>query len=63
MKYRELTKLFKVDGWYVDHATGSHLQFRHPTKPVTVTVASGGKQGRDEPPGTLNSVIKQAGLK
>ena len=40
---------------------GSHRQFRHPNKPGTVTVA--GKPGIDIPAGTLNSVLKQAGLK
>lgn len=33
----------------------------HPTKPGTVTVS--GKASLDVPPGTLNSVLKQAGLK
>ena len=37
------------------------LSFRHANKPGTVTVA--GKPGVDVPPGTLNSVLKQAGLK
>jgi predicted RNA binding protein YcfA (HicA-like mRNA interferase family) len=38
-----------------------HRQYKHPTKPGTVTVA--GKPNLDVPPGTLNSVFKQAGLK
>jgi predicted RNA binding protein YcfA (HicA-like mRNA interferase family) len=29
----------------------------------TVTVPGGGKLGHDVPPGTLNSILKQAGLK
>jgi predicted RNA binding protein YcfA (HicA-like mRNA interferase family) len=40
---------------------GSHRQFRHPSKPVTVTVT--GKPSSDMPPGTLNAVLKHAGLK
>ena len=40
---------------------GSHRQFRHPTKPGTVTVA--GKSSVEVPPGTLNSILKHAGLK
>ena len=39
------------------------MQFRHPTKPGTVTVAGGGKLNRDVPPETLNSILTQAGLK
>jgi predicted RNase H-like HicB family nuclease len=40
---------------------GDHRQFKHPTKPGRVKVA--GKPGDDLPPGTLNSILKQAGLK
>jgi hypothetical protein len=40
---------------------GRHRQFKHPTKPGTVTVS--GKSGLDMSPGTLNSVLKQAELK
>jgi len=40
---------------------GSHRQFKHPDKKGTVTLA--GKPSVDIPPGTLNSVLKQAGLR
>jgi predicted RNA binding protein YcfA (HicA-like mRNA interferase family) len=63
MKYRDLIKKIKKDGWYLERTVGAHLQFRHPTKPGTVTVAAGGKLAKDVPQGTLNSVLKQAGLK
>jgi predicted RNA binding protein YcfA (HicA-like mRNA interferase family) len=63
MKYRELVKKLEADGWFVERVAGSHMQFRHPSKPGTVTVPAGGKLARDVPPGTLNSVLKQAGLK
>jgi len=49
------------DGWFIVRITGSHRQFHHATKPGTVTVA--GHPGVDMPRGTLNSVLKQAGLK
>ncbi len=39
------------------------MQYRHPNKTGTVTIAAGGKFGREVPPGTLNSIFKQAGLK
>jgi predicted RNA binding protein YcfA (HicA-like mRNA interferase family) len=61
VKVRELIALIEADGWAQVRAKGSHRQFRHPTKPGTVTVA--GKPSIDMPPGTLNSVLKQAGLK
>ena len=61
MKVRNLIRLIEGDGWYLVRTRGSHRQFRHPTKSGTVTIA--GKLGLDVPPGTLNSVLKQAGLK
>jgi predicted RNA binding protein YcfA (HicA-like mRNA interferase family) len=63
MKYRDLIKRLEEDGWFVERVAGSHMQFRHPTKGGTVTVPAGGKLAREVPPGTLNSVLKQAGLK
>jgi predicted RNA binding protein YcfA (HicA-like mRNA interferase family) len=53
--------MIRKDEWELDHTTGSHRQFRHPTKPGTVTVA--GHPNDDIPKGTLNSMMKQAGLK
>jgi predicted RNA binding protein YcfA (HicA-like mRNA interferase family) len=61
MKVRDVIELLKSDGWYLARTRGSHRQFKHETKPGTVTVA--GKPGLDIPPGTLNSILKQAGLK
>jgi len=61
MKVKDLIALIEADGWQQARQKGSHRQFRHPTKPGTVTVA--GKPSVDVPPGTLNSVLKQAGLK
>jgi len=61
VKVRELLALIESDGWILARTKGSHRQFQHPTKPGTVTVA--GNPGVDVPAGTLNSVLKQAGLK
>ncbi|HLG31339.1 MAG TPA: type II toxin-antitoxin system HicA family toxin [Candidatus Brocadiales bacterium] len=61
MKVRDIIKLIENDGWHLDRTKGSHRQFKHPTKPGLVTVA--GKPGLDLPPGTLNSILKQSGLK
>jgi len=54
-------ELIQADGWKQVRQKGSHRQFQHSTKPGTVTVA--GKNSIDMPPSTLNSVLKQAGLK
>lgn len=61
MKVRGLIKLLEEDGWYQVRTRGSHRQFHHSSKPGTVTVS--GKLSVDVPPGTLNSILKQAGLK
>ncbi len=63
MTYRKLVKILEEDGWFLERVSGSHMQYRHPTKPGTVTVPSGGKMAKEVPPGTLNSVLKQAQLK
>jgi predicted RNA binding protein YcfA (HicA-like mRNA interferase family) len=57
---REVIKLIEDDGWYLSRTRGSHRQFKHPTKPGLVTIA--GKPGDDVAPGTLNSILRQAGL-
>jgi predicted RNA binding protein YcfA (HicA-like mRNA interferase family) len=58
---RQLVRLLEQDGWVEVRQKGSHRQFRHALKKGTVTVA--GKPSADVPIGTLNSVLKQAGLK
>jgi len=61
MKVRDVIKWLGQDGWKLDRVKGSHRQYRHASKPGTVTVP--GHPGDDLPPGTLNSIKKQAGLK
>ena len=63
MKYRDLVKKIEADGWSLERIVGSHMQYRHPAKPGTVTIAAGGKLGRDVPTGTMNSILRQARLK
>lgn len=62
MNAREVIKRLEADGWKIDRQVGSHRQYRHPSKPGTVTVATHGL-GKDVKPGTLASIWKQAGLK
>lgn len=61
MKVREVLRMIEDDGWYLARTRGSHRQFKHRTKPGLVTVA--GKPDDDLAPGTLNSILKQSGLK
>jgi predicted RNA binding protein YcfA (HicA-like mRNA interferase family) len=61
VKVREVIKVLEDDGWHQARTKGSHRQFKHHTKKGTVTVA--GKANVEIPPGTLNNILKQAGLK
>jgi predicted RNA binding protein YcfA (HicA-like mRNA interferase family) len=61
MKVSEVLRMLHDDGWYLVATKGSHRQFKHLTKPGRVTVA--GKSNDDVAPDTLNSILKQAGLK
>jgi predicted RNA binding protein YcfA (HicA-like mRNA interferase family) len=61
MKVSELLRLLHDNGWYLHAMRGSHRQLKHPAKPGRVTVA--GKPSDDLAAGTLNSILKQAGLR
>jgi predicted RNA binding protein YcfA (HicA-like mRNA interferase family) len=61
VKVREVIKLLDDDTWCQARMRGSRRQFKHGLKKGTVTVA--GKPNVEIPPGTLNNVLKQAGLK
>jgi predicted RNA binding protein YcfA (HicA-like mRNA interferase family) len=61
MKVREAILMIEEDGWFLAATRGSHRQFIHPRKRGRVTIA--GKPSDDLAPGTLNSILKQAGLK
>jgi predicted RNA binding protein YcfA (HicA-like mRNA interferase family) len=61
VKIREVIETLESEGWRLVRTKGSQRQFRHPSKPGTVTVA--GKLSVEVPVGTLGSIWKQAGLK
>jgi len=61
MKVREVLRMLKDDGWTLVRQRGSHRQLKHASKRGLVTVA--GKLSNELAPGTLNSILKQAGLK
>lgn len=61
MKVRDALRVLHEDGWYEVGARGSHRQLKRGAKPGRVTVA--GKLSDDLALGTLNSILKQAGLK
>jgi predicted RNA binding protein YcfA (HicA-like mRNA interferase family) len=53
--------MLEQDGWRLLRTKESQRQFKNPSKPGTATVA--GKPSLDIPPGTLNAILNQAGLK
>lgn len=57
---RQMLRLLYSDGWRIVRQTGSHAQLRHPTKPGRVTVPV---HARVMDPGTIASILRQAGLK
>ncbi|QIO05949.1 type II toxin-antitoxin system HicA family toxin [Acinetobacter shaoyimingii] len=60
MKSLDLIKMIEADGWYQVRCKGDHHHFKHPTKKGLVTIPHPKK---DLPSGTVNSILKQAGLK
>ncbi|MGA7789295.1 MAG: type II toxin-antitoxin system HicA family toxin [Xanthobacteraceae bacterium] len=61
MKVREAMRLIEEDGWFLVATRDSHRQYKHSVKSGQVTIA--GKPSDDLAPGTINSILKQAGLK
>lgn len=60
MRSGEIIKKLKKAGWYEDHQTGSHKQFRHPEKPGTVTVPH---PKSEMAIGTIKSIERQSGMR
>lgn len=60
MTFKELEKIIKNDGWEYQYTRGSHFYYTHKTKKGKVTIPN---HKGDIPRGTLNSILKQAGLK
>lgn len=57
---KKVIKLLRREGWYLDSIVGSHHHFKHPSKLGKVTVPHPKKSLKL---GTLNNILKQAGLK
>ena len=60
MRSREMIRMIEEDGWYLVAVKGSHHQYKHSAKTGRVTVKH---PDSDLPKGTINSILKQAGLK
>jgi predicted RNA binding protein YcfA (HicA-like mRNA interferase family) len=60
MTFRELEKIVKADGWFLDSINGSHYHYEHASKTGKVTIPC---HPGDLPQRVITSVFKQAGLK
>lgn len=60
MNSSDVIRMLREDGWKEVRCKGSHHHFKHPVKPGLVTVPH---PKTDLPNGTVNSILKQAGLK
>ncbi|GLH17382.1 MULTISPECIES: type II toxin-antitoxin system HicA family toxin [Pseudomonas] len=60
MRSREMIRMIEDDGWYLVAVKGSHHQYKHSSKQGRVTIKH---PDSDLPKGTINSILKQAGLK
>jgi predicted RNA binding protein YcfA (HicA-like mRNA interferase family) len=58
MKVREVVRLLESNQWRLVRQKGSHRAFRHPFKPMVVTVP--GNWNDDLPVGTLKSILRKA---
>lgn len=60
MRPRDVEKIITEDGWKHKNTEGSHKHFTHPTKPGKVTIPQHKKELDIR---TVNSILRQAGLK
>lgn len=60
MTAKEIEKIIMHEGWKLHSITGSHHHYKNPNKAGRVTIPF---HSGDIPKGTLNSILKQAGLK
>jgi predicted RNA binding protein YcfA (HicA-like mRNA interferase family) len=59
MKFLEIERLLKNDGWQLKAVKGSHYQYIHASKPGKVTVPY---HTGDIVPVIIKSILKQAGI-
>lgn len=61
MNAKQLVKRLETEGWRETRVRGSHRIFKHPEKTQTIVVPDHGS--KDIATGTLNRILKDAGLK
>jgi predicted RNA binding protein YcfA (HicA-like mRNA interferase family) len=60
MKFHEIERIIKNDGWNLKVVKGSHHQYVHASKTGKVTIPY---HTKDIAPVIIKSILKQAGLK
>jgi predicted RNA binding protein YcfA (HicA-like mRNA interferase family) len=60
MRFLEIERIIKKDGWKRKAVKGSHYQYVHASKPGKVTIQY---HSGDIPPVIIQSILRQAGLK
>ena len=60
MRFKELERIIKKDGWYLDSSHGAHMHYKHPEIRGLVTIP---RQTGDLDPQTVKSVLRMIGLK
>ncbi|THD67635.1 type II toxin-antitoxin system HicA family toxin [Robertkochia marina] len=60
-KVSEIRRLLLKDGWYLHRHGGNHDMYRHKEKSGQITLPRHGS--KELATGTMNSILKQAGLK
>jgi predicted RNA binding protein YcfA (HicA-like mRNA interferase family) len=60
-RVRDVIGAVQDAGWVQHHSTGGHRIFRHPTIAGPLPIPGG--MGETLPRGTLNSILRQAGLR
>jgi predicted RNA binding protein YcfA (HicA-like mRNA interferase family) len=58
MKYSELIRIMKKDGWYEIRQSGSHIIMKHPTKQNIIPVPF--HASKEVKKGTLDAILKMA---
>lgn len=61
MKYSELLRMLKQDGWVEIRQSGSHVIMQHPQRNTQLTVPNHGSKEIGK--GLLQKILKQAGIR
>lgn len=61
MKYNELFRLLKKEGWFEVRQKGSHVIMKHPSRSEQLTVPN--HSGKEVKKGLLTAILKQANIK